>query len=84
MNIQRESVELLEVAVIVDGETVTGFDVCVTPSRGRPETWEQPLTIEGKTGVLIRGLAPGRYRVWARVVDNPEIPVISVGYFAIE
>lgn len=80
----RETDELQEVTVTVNGEPVTeDVEFSVTPWRDRPTTWAAPYVVDGKTGVRINALPPGSYRVWARVTDFPEIPVVDCGMFVI-
>lgn len=75
----RETVEFLEVVVTLDGVPCDTFQVCIAPYRARPSGWAPAVTVAGKRGVMIAGLAPGSYVVWARVPDNPETPVIDCG-----
>lgn len=79
----RETVEFIPVNLTRDGETVTSFDVCITKQRNRPTDWVPAQVLEGKTGTLIQGLQVGVYKVWARITDNPETPVIEVGTISI-
>lgn len=75
----RETIEFIPITVTRDGQTYTTFDTAITPRTGRPQTWEPALTLEGTPGVLISGLPPGIHKLWARINDTPEQPVIEVG-----
>jgi hypothetical protein len=80
----RETVEFQAVTITVDGEPVTeGVEFCVTPDGERPDTWKAPTTLDAKIGVMVQGLAVGNYRVWAKILSNPEIPVVECGYFRV-
>lgn len=76
----RESTEFLEVIVEVDGEQVTDYQVQLAPYNERPGSeWAAPVQADGKRGVMVTGLQPGMYRIWAKVSDNPETPVVDCG-----
>ena len=84
MSYPRETIEFQPVTVTVDGVAVTtGVEFCVVSAGARPGTWAAPTTIGGKIGVMITGLAPGMYEVWAQITSNPEIPVIDCGTFSV-
>jgi hypothetical protein len=79
----RETVEFLFVTVKLAGvEVQDNVTLCVALSGStRPAEWVEPSTLDGKIGILITGLIPGYYVVWAKVTSNPEIPVIDCGTF---
>ncbi len=80
----RETVELIPVTVTVNGAPVTtGVQLCVTPDGARPTVWEAPYELDGRIGYMLDGTLQGdkAYRVWAKVTDTPEIPVIDCGSF---
>jgi len=80
----RESVEFQPVTVTVDGTPVTtGVQFCITAHGGRPVTWVAPTTLDGKIGVMVTGLTPGLYDIWAQITSSPEIPVIDCGIISI-
>jgi hypothetical protein len=80
----RETVEFIPVTVTVDGTPVTtGVQFAVVADGVRPTTFSAPVTLSGKIGVLISGLAAGNYRIWAQVTAAPETPVIECGYITI-
>lgn len=80
MSYPRETTEFQPVNVQVDGvEVTTNLDLTIVPNGQRPSVWAAPYALDGKTGVMITGLAPGLYRIWARVTDNPEVVVIDCG-----
>lgn len=80
----RETVEFQPVVVTIDGQVITaGVQFAITAGSERPTVWLDPVLIGGKAGLMIDGPAPGLYRVWARVTDAPEQPVIDCGTFVI-
>lgn len=77
---ERESTEFQPVTVTVDGTAVTsGVTLAITASGQRPVTYAAPVTIDGKAGVMVQGLQPGAYNVWAKVDSTPETVVINCG-----
>jgi hypothetical protein len=81
---ERESVEFQPVTITVDGTAVTtGVTFCLAPDGVRPVTFAAPATVAGKIGVLVTGLTPGAYRVWAKIASNPETPILNCGYITI-
>jgi hypothetical protein len=81
----RETVEFMPLTVM-DGTTpVTTYQVQLTTGTLRPTLggWIANTALDGKHGVMITGLSRGTYGVWAKVTDNPEIPVIFLGYFSV-
>lgn len=80
----RETVEFQPVEVKSNGAEVT-IDVmfAITKDGDRPETWTESETLGSGIGVTVAGLAPGDYRVWAKVSSPPETPVIDCGAFRI-
>lgn len=91
--IPRESREFVgPLAVTVDGTPTTAYEVAVLADGTRPNasSWRAPDNVGGSLGVLVGPggtyeLAPGNYRIWARVTDaNPESPVLdSAGWIRI-
>ncbi|HJV99425.1 MAG TPA: hypothetical protein VJ617_10055 [Arthrobacter sp.] len=80
----RESVEFQPVNVTQDGIAVTsGLSFAVVADGTRPTTFTAATVLDGKSGVLLTGLTPGTYRVFAKLTNSPEIPVIDCGYFYI-
>ena len=49
-------------------------------TNGTHTYWAQILIGPGSSGPI---LAVGRYMVWIRITDNPEQPIIPVGWLAI-
>jgi len=81
---ERETVEFQPVTVTVNGQPVTtGVTFCIAPQAERPVTYTPPVTLGGSIGVMIQGLTPGGYRIWAKVDSNPEQPVINCGFISI-
>ena len=80
----RESVEFAPITITVDGTPVTtGVTVALVANGTRPTTWVTPTTLAGKIGVMLTGLTPGLYNVWAKVTSSPETPVIDCGFISI-
>ena len=81
---ERESIEFQPVTVTVDGVAVTdGVTFCIAPPSERPTRFTPPTTLGGKIGVMVQGLTPGGYRIWARILSNPEQPIINCGYISV-
>lgn len=79
---ERESVEFQPVEVKLNGQVVLdGISYAIVPDGERPVTFAAAVILSGKTGVMIQGLAHGTYRIFAKVLNTPEIPVIDCGYF---
>lgn len=80
----RESVEFQPVRVTRDGLLITtDLEFAVVPDGTRPVTFTPAAIVSGNTGVIVQGLTPGTYRIFARVTTAQEIPVIDCGYFYI-
>lgn len=81
----RESIEYwVFPPVAVEGTPVTSYKYAVTKGVARPTTWATPETVDGEVAFLLDGTrAPGTYKVFVRVTDDPEIPVIEAGRFTI-
>lgn len=82
----RETVEFLAVPVTVNGTLVTSNVTFAVVRKGtRPAiTFEDAITLEGKIGIMIEGMVPGVWQVYAKVHSNPEIPVIDCGSFTVD
>jgi hypothetical protein len=81
---ERETTEFQPVTITVDGASVTtNVTFCLAPDGVRPVTFTAPATVAGKIGVLVTGLTPGAYRVWAKITSNPETPILNCGYITI-
>jgi hypothetical protein len=84
MTLPRETVEYIPIAVTVNGVvTTTGVEFAVVADGSRPSTWSAAVVVEGATHVLVSGLTPGQWRIWARVTAAPETPVIECGYITV-
>jgi hypothetical protein len=90
----RESVEVqpITVSVKVAGVEVnvnSAVEVSLTAGIGtpvvydRPSVWVAPVIIDGELGVMVQGLVTGKWGVWARVTDSPEVPVLFCGSFVV-
>jgi hypothetical protein len=78
----RESVEFQPVRVTRDGLLVTtGLEFSIVPDGERPTVWTPSALVNNQTGVIVQGLQRGTYRIFARVANPQEIPVIDCGYF---
>lgn len=75
--IPRESVEWIG-PVVLTGD-VAPIELALIPQGARPTSadWKSPEILGGQSGYLVSGLAPGRYSLWAKVSDTPEIPVFD-------
>jgi len=80
----RESVEFQPILVTLDGEPVTtDVEFAITNMTNRPSDWAPATVLQDQIGVMIENLSVGTYKVWARITDSPEIPVIDCGSFAV-
>lgn len=80
----RETVEFVPVTVTVNGSVVTaGVEFAVVQDGARPSTWSAATSLSGSIGVLISGLTPGQWNIWARVSASPETPVINCGFITV-
>ena len=79
----RETVEFLPLTVTDGDDPVTTFQVAVTAYGARPTTWSANTELDGEHGVMVSGLAPGYYSLWAKVTANPETRVVHLGHIAI-
>lgn len=88
MNIYpRETREFMAVEVARDGVVQTdptkiGFSV--VPDGDRPDVFSAPVVLDEQTGIMVDGFKPGMWRVWAKVTDISEVPVIDCGLFRVE
>lgn len=83
--IPRESVEYLPVTVTRNGVPVTsGVSFALTTSGQRPVEWTPAVITQSGTAVLVGGRPPGRFNVWARVIDGDEQAVVEVDVIVID
>lgn len=75
----RETIEFIPVQVTRDGAPIADFEIAITKQGERPTTWNTPDLLDDKRGALLNEPTPGIYRVWARVVGNPESVVVEAG-----
>lgn len=79
----RETTEFVHIEVKVDGQLVTeNVAFSIVPriaGKPRPVSWTGAMLLDGKTGFLLMPADAGDLQVWARVTDNPEVPVIDCG-----
>jgi hypothetical protein len=81
---QRETVEFQPVVVTSDGEVRTAnVTLAIVADGDRPEddAFDTPTVVGTQIGVMVDGLDPGRYHVYAQITDVPEVPVIDCGVF---
>lgn len=81
---ERETVDFQPVNVTVGGAPVTaGVSLCVVPEDQRPAAFS-PAVVRGPTlGVVIAGMSPGTYDVYAKVAAGADVPVIKCGSFIV-
>ena len=78
----RESIEFQPVTVMRDGDPVTeGLTFAIVADGERPTTFTEAEQLGGQFGVMVSGLEPGTYRIFAQMTSFPETPVIDCGYF---
>jgi len=83
-NFPRETNEFLPVIVTLNGLLVlTGVTFADVPDGTRPVSWVAAVSLNGQIGVTVAGYAAGRRRVFAKVVANPEAPVIDCGVYTV-
>jgi len=84
LTVPRETVEYVPVDVTVNGVvTTTGIEFAVVLDGARPSAWTAAVVLSSRTYVLLTGLTPGQWRIWARVSAAPETPVIECGYITV-
>jgi hypothetical protein len=85
MKYPQETKEFQPISVTLDGVEVTdGVQVCVIAPGERPLSWTAPSVIDdGRLAVMIDGMAPGNWAVWAKVTTPYEAAVIYCGMFKI-
>jgi len=76
----RETVEFQPATVTVDEvEVTTGVKFAIVAEGARPTAWVDPVPVDGRIGVMLTGLTPGLYQVYAQVASTPETPVVLCG-----
>lgn len=84
LTVPRETVEYIPVVVTLNGVVVTsGVEFAVVADGSRPSAWSAAVVLNSATYVLLTGLTPGQWRIWARVSAAPETPVIECGYITV-
>lgn len=84
--LQRETLEFIPIAVTVNGEAVTqNVEFCIVGLDERPTAFAAAVTLDGSIGVMIdaSALGVGLFRIFAKITDSPEVPVIDAGTFRI-
>lgn len=84
--LQRETLEYLPVVVTVNGTpTTVNVEFSIAAFDLRPTMWTSAVVIDDGIGVMVDGseLGTGDFKVFARVTDTPEIPVVECGAFRI-
>ena len=77
---EEETVEFQPIVITVDGQPQTaGVYFELTKATARPQSvFADRVDVGGQIGVMVEGLAPGRWRVWCKIVSDPEIPIFKV------
>ena len=87
-SIDRDSVEYVKVPVTApDGSDLStqAVSIAVIDATARPVTGDWKTgSWDGNTAKVLIGpgalpLAPGNYKVWVKVTDSPEVPVLVAG-----
>lgn len=72
----RETIEFQRVDITDKGVAVTsGVQFALSQPGERAGEFSPAVILEGHTGFMISGMAPGTYRVWWKIVGNPQSPV---------
>ena len=82
----RESVEFQPVLITLDNVSITtGIQIAVLKTNDRPVDgdWFTASTLSGQAGFFTGSYAAGTWKVWAKVSDSPETPVIDCGVFQV-
>ena len=82
----RESVEFQPVLVTLDNVAFTsGVQFAVLKPNDRPisSDWFSATLLQGATGFLTGSYVAGTWKVWAKIADSPETPVIDCGSFQV-
>lgn len=81
----QETKEYQPIKVFVDGiEVFENVDVAIVPTNTRPTVWSPAIVLDsGHLAVLVDGLDPDIWNVWARVTTDDEIAVIYCGNFRV-
>ena len=76
----RETIEWQGVNVTVDTVPVTtGVTLAIVPAGARPSAFTAPTILGGKIGVMLTGITPGLWDIWATVGGYaPETPCGAV------
>jgi hypothetical protein len=76
----RESVELVPLTVTEDGVPTLTYTTALVVDGTRPTTWTPPVTVDADTGVMIGAVSTvGQWRIFVKVSDSPEVPVVDLG-----
>jgi hypothetical protein len=85
-----ETTEYVTIPIKVNRVAVTtNIEYSVVPYaniqvKPRPDVWVPAVVVDNEPKWLLTPQAtPGKLQVWARVTDQPEIPVIDCGYISI-
>jgi len=80
----RETTEFQPLIIKKNNVIVTeGISTSIAEHGERPSTWIPAVALGAEVGVMITGLTPGMYDIYAKVTDSPEIPVMDCGSIAI-
>ncbi len=76
----RESAEFVALDVLNGSTPATSFLVAVTDWQDRPSVWVTAVELDGEYGFMLTPVSShGFYRVFVRVTEAPEVPVIDCG-----
>lgn len=88
-SIDRDSVEYLKVPITAPADVTLGtqtVEMAVLSPETRPieDDWNTAEWADSTTARLLLGpgalpLAAGTYKVWLRLTDTPEVPVLTAG-----
>lgn len=80
----RETVEFQPIIIKKDDVVITtGISTALVAHGARPTVWTAATVLGLEVGVMLTGLTPGTYDIYAKIVDVPEAPVIDCGSVAI-
>lgn len=80
---ERETAQFQGVEVCFDGVPVfSGVQLSLALGSERPTQWQDPILRDGVIGLMVEGLTPGQWFVYAKVADGTgDIPVKECGSF---
>lgn len=88
LTLEADSLEYVRLPVSADGLDLSAdpVELAFTDMRSNPQSgdWQAAVWDEGAARILVGPggditLASGIWRIWVRVMDNPEVPVLRAG-----